>query len=114
MFSELAVKFMRILFFGNAIDLLLIYWCYTYTQSGKSVHRLFETQITMGRRAFGKSDAINDHMFTNLLLTYWTIELGKSKHSADLKDRSYGEDSPYINHSSRSQWGRYKLPGLIY
>ena len=27
-----------------------------YTQSGKSVHRLFETQITMGRRAFGKSE----------------------------------------------------------
>ena len=28
----------------------------TYTQSGKSVHRFPETQITMGRRAFGKSE----------------------------------------------------------
>ena len=27
-----------------------------YIQSGKSVHRFFETQITMGRRAFGKSE----------------------------------------------------------
>ena len=31
-------------------------YLHTYTQSGKSVHRLFETQITMGRRVFGKSE----------------------------------------------------------
>ena len=32
-----------------------MYLC-LYTQSGKSVHRFPETQITIGRRAFGKSE----------------------------------------------------------
>jgi len=33
-----------------------------YTQSGKSVHRPSETQITMGRRAFGKSEkSVQNH-----------------------------------------------------
>ena len=43
-----------------------------YTQSGKSVHHLSKTQITMGRRAFGKSEKsaqqnVNQHgtLYTN-------------------------------------------------